>query len=120
MAFYSGNTDDRMVDLEWKSVGALGLALLPSLDERMWVPLIQKTDALLFGGGGGGVLYLCHWLRGVRVGGADVFADGDTLGRVRPRGHGDNPAGRRGLQSRSSPKRDQNRVWNAAVRRPRP
>lgn len=59
--FISGNTDNRMVELGWKSMGVLELTALPSLDEEMWVPLVQQTDALLVGGGD--VLYLCHWMR---------------------------------------------------------
>ena len=59
--FISGNTDNRMVELGWKSMGVLELTALPSLDEEMWVPLVQETDALLVGGGD--VLYLCHWIR---------------------------------------------------------
>ena len=59
--FISGNTDHRMVELGWKSMGVLELTALPSLDEEMWVPLVQQTDVLLVGGGD--VLYLCHWMR---------------------------------------------------------
>jgi dipeptidase E len=33
----------------------------PSIDEELWVPLVQETDALLAGGGDS--LYLCHWMR---------------------------------------------------------
>lgn len=59
--FISGNTENRMVELEWRSMGVLELTALPSLNEEMWVPLVQETDALLVGGGD--VLYLCHWMR---------------------------------------------------------
>ena len=59
--FISGNTDNRMVDLGWKSMGVLELTSLPSLKEELWVPLVQQTDVLLVGGGD--VLYLCHWMR---------------------------------------------------------
>jgi dipeptidase E len=59
--FISGNTDNRMVELGWQSMGVLELTALPTLDEQMWVPLVQQTDALLVGGGD--VLYLCHWMR---------------------------------------------------------
>jgi dipeptidase E len=59
--FISGNTDNRMVDLGWGSMGILELTALPSLDETMWVPRVRETDALLVSGGD--VLYLCHWLR---------------------------------------------------------
>jgi dipeptidase E len=59
--FISGNSANPMVDLGWRSMGVLELTALPSLDERMWVPLVQEADALLVGGGD--VLYLCHWMR---------------------------------------------------------
>jgi dipeptidase E len=60
-AFVSGKDDNRMVGLGWKSMGLLELTALPSLEEEMWVPLVQKTDALLVAGGD--VLYLSYWLR---------------------------------------------------------
>lgn len=59
--FISGNAENRMVDLGWKSMGILELTALPSRDHKMWVPLVEETDALLVGGGD--VLYLCHWMR---------------------------------------------------------
>jgi dipeptidase E len=59
--FISGNSDNPMVDLGWKSVGVLELTALPSIDEERWVPLVQETDVLLVAGGD--ALYLCHWMR---------------------------------------------------------
>jgi len=59
--FLSGRTEDRMVELGWRSMGVLELTALPSLDDTMWIPLLRETDALLVGGGD--VLYLCHWMR---------------------------------------------------------
>src|SRR4051794_37792932 len=59
--FISGNTGNGMVELGWKTMGVLELTALPSLEERMWVPLVRETDALLVAGGD--VLYLCHWMR---------------------------------------------------------
>jgi dipeptidase E len=59
--FISGNDENLMVGLGWKSVGVLELTALPSIDEERWVPLVRETDALLVGGGD--VLYLCHWMR---------------------------------------------------------
>jgi dipeptidase E len=59
--FISGNTENPMVDLGWKSVGVLELTALPSLDEERWVPLVRETDALLVAGGD--ALYLCYWMR---------------------------------------------------------
>ena len=59
--FISGNSQNPMVDLGWKSVGVLELTALPSIDEEQWAPLVRETDALLVAGGD--VLYLCHWMR---------------------------------------------------------
>ncbi|SFJ33695.1 dipeptidase E [Paenibacillus sp. UNC496MF] len=59
--FISGNSEDRLVDLGWKSVGVLELTALPSIDKERWVPLVRKTDVLLVSGGD--ALYLCHWMR---------------------------------------------------------
>ena len=59
--FISGNSENPMVDLGWKSMGVLELTALPSIDEERWVPLVQETDVLLVAGGD--VLYLCHWMR---------------------------------------------------------
>ena len=50
-----------MTELEWKSMGVLELTALPSIDEGLWVPLVEETDVLLVNGGD--ALYLCHWMR---------------------------------------------------------
>ena len=50
-----------MVELGWKSMGVLELTALPSIDEELWVPLVEDTDVLLVNGGDS--LYLCHWMR---------------------------------------------------------
>jgi len=50
-----------MCELGWKSLGVLELTALPSIDEELWVPVIQETDVLLVNGGD--ALYLCHWMR---------------------------------------------------------
>ena len=50
-----------MIELGWKSMGVLELTALPSIDEELWVPLVEETDALLVNGGD--ALYLCHWMR---------------------------------------------------------
>jgi len=50
-----------MCELGWKSLGVLELTALPSIDEALWVPMVQETDVLLVGGGDS--LYLCHWMR---------------------------------------------------------
>lgn len=50
-----------MCELGWKSLGVLELTALPSIDEEVWVPMVQETDALLVSGGD--ALYLCYWMR---------------------------------------------------------
>ncbi len=67
--FISGNSENPMVDLGWKSVGVLELTALPSIDEERWVPMVRETDVLL--AAGGDALYLCHWMR--RSGLADLL-----------------------------------------------
>jgi dipeptidase E len=59
--FISGQSENPMVDLDWKSVGVLELTALPSIDEERWAPLVRETDALLVAGGD--ALYLCYWMR---------------------------------------------------------
>lgn len=50
-----------MCELGWKSLGVLELTALPSINEKLWVPMVRETDVLLVGGGD--PLYLCHWMR---------------------------------------------------------
>jgi dipeptidase E len=59
--FISGQSENPMVALGWRSMGVLELTALPSIDKEMWVPLLGESDALLVAGGD--VLYLCHWMR---------------------------------------------------------
>ena len=59
--FVSGQSPLPMSGLGWKSLGALELTALPSLDEERWLPLVRETDVLL--AGGGDAVYLAHWLR---------------------------------------------------------
>ena len=59
--FISGNSENPMVELGWKSVGVLELTALPSIDEERWVPLVREIDVLLVAGGD--ALYLCYWMR---------------------------------------------------------
>ncbi len=58
-----------MCELGWKSLGVLELTALPSIDEELWVPMVQETDVLLVEGGD--PLYLCYWMR--RSGLADLL-----------------------------------------------
>jgi dipeptidase E len=50
-----------MCELGWKSLGVLELTALPSIDEALWVPMVQETDVLLVNGGD--PLYLYYWMR---------------------------------------------------------
>jgi len=50
-----------MCELGWKSLGVLELTALPSIDEKLWVPMVRETDVLLVNGGD--PLYLCYWMR---------------------------------------------------------
>jgi dipeptidase E len=59
--FISGQSENPMVDLGWKSVGVLELTALPSIGEDRWMPLVRETDVLLVSGGD--AVYLCHWMR---------------------------------------------------------
>ncbi|MGN6380748.1 MAG: Type 1 glutamine amidotransferase-like domain-containing protein [Gaiellales bacterium] len=59
--FVAGHASTPMCELGWKSLGVLELTALPSIDDELWVPAVQETDALLVGGGD--ALYLAHWMR---------------------------------------------------------
>ena len=59
--FISGQSENPMTELGWKSLGVLELTALPSLDRDRWVSWVQEADVLL--AAGGDVLYLCHWMR---------------------------------------------------------
>jgi dipeptidase E len=60
--FISGQEPETpMCELGWKSLGVLELSALPSIDKKLWVPLLRETDVLLVNGGD--ALYLCHWMR---------------------------------------------------------
>jgi dipeptidase E len=60
--FISGQEPDcPMCELGWNSLGVLELTALPSIDEALWVPMIQESDVLLVNGGD--PLYLCYWMR---------------------------------------------------------
>ena len=59
--FISGNSDQPMCELGWKSLGVLELTALPSLDRERWVQWVREADVLLVNGGD--ALYLAHWLR---------------------------------------------------------
>ncbi|SHM52571.1 Type 1 glutamine amidotransferase-like domain-containing protein [Chitinophaga sp. CF418] len=56
-----GSMGDPFCDLGWKSLGVLELTTLPSINQNLWIPMLQQTDALLVGGGD--CQYLCYWLQ---------------------------------------------------------
>ena len=56
-----GETQGRLVDIGWQSVGLLELSVLPSIGREAWVPVVEAADAILVWGGD--PLFLAHWLR---------------------------------------------------------
>lgn len=44
-----GSLGDPFCNMGWKSLGVLELTALPSIKKENWVPVLQKTDALLVG-----------------------------------------------------------------------
>src|SRR3954454_11678165 len=59
--FISGQSDQPMCELGWKSLGVLELTALPSIGAERWVPWVREADVLLVDGGD--ATYLCHWMR---------------------------------------------------------
>ena len=57
----SGQYMGSLSGLGWKSLGVLELTALPSIKEELWLPMLQKIDALLVEGGD--ALYLCYWMQ---------------------------------------------------------
>jgi dipeptidase E len=57
----SGQFKGSLSGLGWKSLGVLELTALPSIKEELWLPMLQKIDALLVEGGD--ALYLHHWMQ---------------------------------------------------------
>jgi dipeptidase E len=60
--FISGSplTTCPMVELGWKSLGALELLALPNIKREYWLPIVQETDVILVNGGD--PIYLTHWM----------------------------------------------------------
>lgn len=56
-----GTLGDPFCDMNWKSLALLELSALPTIKKELWIPLLEKTDALLVGGGD--VQYLCYWMQ---------------------------------------------------------
>ena len=59
--FISGNSNQPMCELGWKSLGVLELTALPSIGEERWLPWVREADVLLVNGGD--AVYLAHWMR---------------------------------------------------------
>jgi dipeptidase E len=59
--FISGQSEQPMCELGWKSIGVLELTALPSIDAGRWTSWVREADVLLVNGGD--ALYLCHWMR---------------------------------------------------------
>lgn len=59
--FFNGTATTPMCELGWKSTGVLELTALPTIDQDLWLPLVQETDVFLVNGGD--PLYLCYWMR---------------------------------------------------------
>lgn len=55
----NGAISDPLGDLGWKSLGVLELTALSHLKKDVWLPALQKTDALLVGGGDCQYLFGC-------------------------------------------------------------
>ncbi len=56
-----GTLGDPFCEAGWKSLGLLELTALPAMKRELWVPMLEKTDALL--AGGGDCQYLCYWMQ---------------------------------------------------------
>lgn len=68
--FISGNEPMcPMCELGWKSLGVLELTALPSIDKKLWVPMVEEIDVILVNGGD--PMYLHYWMQ--QSGVADLF-----------------------------------------------
>lgn len=63
--FISGNSDLRMTDLGWKSIGVLELTAIAGLDQSIWLPQLEAADVLLVNGGDS--IYLNKWMRASKL-----------------------------------------------------
>src|SRR6476619_2989848 len=59
--FITGQATTPMCELGWKSLGILELTALPTVDRKLWVPVVEEIDVLLVNGGDS--LYLAHHMR---------------------------------------------------------
>jgi dipeptidase E len=59
--FLTGQSDQPMCGLGWKSLGMLELTALPSIDRDRWQSWVREADALLVNGGDAS--YLAYWMR---------------------------------------------------------
>ena len=56
-----GSLGDPFCNLGWKSLGLLELTVLPTIKQELWLPVLEKTDVLLVGGGD--CQYLSYWMQ---------------------------------------------------------
>lgn len=56
-----GPGEPTLTGLGWRSVGALELTALPTIDTDRWVAWVRAADVLLVDGGE--AVYLAHWMR---------------------------------------------------------
>jgi dipeptidase E len=73
--FVSGRSPLPMTRLGWKSLALLELTALPSMGRDAWAPVVERTDALVVGGGD--ALYLSYWMR--QSGLADILPSLDSV-----------------------------------------
>jgi dipeptidase E len=59
--FITGQSDQPMSALGWKSLGVLELTALPTVGAERWVPWVREADVLL--ANGGDALYFSHWMQ---------------------------------------------------------
>src|SRR5215468_58520 len=59
--FITGNSNQPMCELGWKSLGVLELTALPSMDAERWVKWVREADVLLVSGGD--AVFLSHWMK---------------------------------------------------------
>ncbi len=84
-----------MCELGWKSLGVLELTALPSLDQALWVSLVQETDVLLVNGGNPALSELLD--EAVRVGRPAALAE-RGLGRLERWQHDHGSPRRQGIR----------------------
>lgn len=57
---YAWQSLEELSKLGWQAVSILELTAIPSMDKRHWLPLLERADAIMVGGGN--TPYLSYWL----------------------------------------------------------